>query len=49
MSTQKTISPVDGSVYVVREQATGEQIDQLLTKAAAAQKGWAATPLDERR
>ena len=43
------ISPIDNSVYAERSQATGEQIDQLLTKAAAAQKAWAQTPLDERR
>ena len=43
------ISPIDNSVYAERPQATGEQIDQLLTKAAAAQKAWAQTPLDERR
>jgi acyl-CoA reductase-like NAD-dependent aldehyde dehydrogenase len=49
MSIQKTISPVDGSVYVEREQATGAQIDALLAKAAAAQKAWARVPLDERR
>ncbi len=49
MSIQKTISPVDGSVYVEREQATGAQIDALLTKAAHAQKAWARVPLDERR
>lgn len=49
MSIQKTISPVDGSVYVEREQASGAQIDQLLTKAAAAQKAWARVGLEERR
>ncbi len=49
MSIQKTISPVDGSVYVEREQASGAQIDQLLSKAAAAQKAWARVGLEERR
>ena len=49
MSTLKTISPIDGSVYVERPLATVEQIDATLTKAAAAQKAWAHTPLDERR
>jgi len=43
------ISPIDGSIYAERPQATGEQIDQLLTKAAAAQKLWAQTPLNDRR
>lgn len=49
MSIQQTISPVDGRVYVVRDQATGAQIDAVLTKAAAAQKEWARTPLAERQ
>ncbi|MBI2687055.1 MAG: aldehyde dehydrogenase family protein [Acidobacteria bacterium] len=49
MSMQRTISPVDGSVYVERPLASPEQIDALLTKAAAAQKAWAKVPLDERR
>ena len=43
------ISPIDNSVYAERPEATGRQIDQLLTNAATAQKAWAQTPLDERR
>jgi len=43
------ISPIDNSVYAERPEATGRQIDQLLTNAAIAQKAWAQTPLDERR
>ncbi|HEU0122288.1 MAG TPA: aldehyde dehydrogenase family protein [Bryobacteraceae bacterium] len=49
MSIQQTISPVDGRVYVERTHATGDQIAQLLNKATAAQKSWAAVPLDDRR
>jgi len=49
MITQKTISPVDGSVYVERYQATPDQIDQILTAAAAAQKLWATTTIPERQ
>jgi acyl-CoA reductase-like NAD-dependent aldehyde dehydrogenase len=48
MTTQKTISPVDGREYVVRELASGQQIDAMLDRAVAAQKAWRATPLDER-
>lgn len=44
----RTISPVDGSVYVERERATGPQIEAVLEKAAAAQQGWRRVPLDER-
>jgi len=43
------ISPIDNSVYAERPEATGRQIDQLLTNAATAQKAWAQMPLDERR
>jgi len=37
---QKTISPVDDSVYVERTRATAQQIDATLSKAAAAQADW---------
>ncbi|MFN0102502.1 MAG: aldehyde dehydrogenase family protein [Bryobacteraceae bacterium] len=43
------ISPIDGGIYAERPQATGEQIDRLLAKAAAAQKPWVHKPLNERR
>ena len=48
-SVNATPALVDGRVYVVRDQATGAQIDAVLTKAAAAQKEWARTPLAERQ
>lgn len=49
MSIQQTISPIDGSVYAERTLATVGQIDQLLNKAAAAQKEWAQTAIAERQ
>jgi len=45
---QKTISPIDGSVYVERELASPEQIDQVLQTAVQAQTDWTHTSLDER-
>jgi acyl-CoA reductase-like NAD-dependent aldehyde dehydrogenase len=48
MAVQQTISPVDGSVHVERELATPEIVDAVLERAVAAQRGWRATPLDER-
>ena len=46
--TQKTFSPVDGSLYVERPLATASDIDRSLTEATVAQVAWAATPLSER-
>ncbi|KAA0012873.1 aldehyde dehydrogenase family protein [Billgrantia pellis] len=48
MATQKTISPVDGSVYVEREQADPGQVEATLIRAVAAQREWRETSLDER-
>jgi acyl-CoA reductase-like NAD-dependent aldehyde dehydrogenase len=48
MATQQTISPVDGSVYAVRELANGAQIEAALASAHAAQRGWRQTSLAER-
>ncbi|MCS7023493.1 MAG: aldehyde dehydrogenase family protein [Bryobacteraceae bacterium] len=48
MRIQKTISPVDGRVYVERELARGEQIEEALNKAVQAQAAWRKTPLEER-
>lgn len=49
MTLQRTISPVDGSVYVERELADAAAIERALERAAAAQRGWARVPLAERR
>jgi acyl-CoA reductase-like NAD-dependent aldehyde dehydrogenase len=45
---QKTISPVDGSVYLERQLATDEMIENALAKATAAQKEWKKTTITER-
>jgi acyl-CoA reductase-like NAD-dependent aldehyde dehydrogenase len=45
---QRTVSPVDGSVYVERELASGEQIDAALTRAVSAQHAWKRVPIAER-
>lgn len=43
--TQQTISPIDNSIYVERELATGAQIEAALTKAATAQQEWKQVPV----
>jgi acyl-CoA reductase-like NAD-dependent aldehyde dehydrogenase len=48
MSKLQCISPIDGSVYVERELATGSEIQAALATAELAQKGWQQTPLVER-
>jgi acyl-CoA reductase-like NAD-dependent aldehyde dehydrogenase len=47
-NTQKTITPVDGSVYAERPYATSAQISATLQQAAQAQSRWKHTPLAER-
>ena len=48
MTTQKTISPVDGSVYCERDLATDATIDAALTRARRAQQSWRLTPVADR-
>ena len=48
MAIQRTISPVDGRIYVERSLAGPEELEQTLAQAARAQKAWARTPLDQR-
>lgn len=48
MSIQKTVSPVDGRVFVERELAQAAQIEAALERAATAQKTWRGVPLEER-
>lgn len=48
MPTQKTISPIDGSVYVERTLAEPDAVEAALTHAVAAQKEWRKTTLAER-
>jgi acyl-CoA reductase-like NAD-dependent aldehyde dehydrogenase len=45
---QKTISPVDGSVYVERPLAAASEIRKILERAKAAQATWHRVPLAER-
>ncbi|WP_159472196.1 aldehyde dehydrogenase family protein [Dyadobacter sp. 3J3] len=45
---QKTISPIDGSVYLERPLATDEMIESALAKATEAQKEWRKTTVQER-
>ncbi|HKZ74799.1 MAG TPA: aldehyde dehydrogenase family protein [Steroidobacteraceae bacterium] len=45
---QRTISPVDGRVYVERPYANAAQIDAALAAAVSAQRSWRATPIEER-
>ena len=45
---QKTITPVDGSVYAERELASARSIEQALEKASKAQKAWKQLPVAER-
>ena len=48
MKPIQLISPVDGSVYAERMPLTPEEATAAAARARAAQKGWAARPLDER-
>lgn len=43
------ISPVDGRVYAERPALSPEAADAAVARARAAQSGWAARPLEERR
>lgn len=47
-TTLRTISPVDGRVYVERPLAVHAQIEAVLERATKAAAGWAATPLETR-
>jgi len=47
-TTQRTISPVDQSVYVERDLATPEQIDHALDTATRTQREWKHVPIADR-
>jgi acyl-CoA reductase-like NAD-dependent aldehyde dehydrogenase len=49
MSTIQCITSVDGSVYVERETANADAIQQALSAAATAQQIWKNTPIGERQ
>ncbi len=44
----KCVSPVDGSVYVDRPLASGNDIDKALARAREARESWGRTPVKER-
>jgi acyl-CoA reductase-like NAD-dependent aldehyde dehydrogenase len=48
MDIQKTISPIDGAVFVERPFAADADIADTLTRARAAQRDWARRPVAER-
>jgi acyl-CoA reductase-like NAD-dependent aldehyde dehydrogenase len=48
MSIQKTITPVDGTVYCERELAGDAWLDELLERAVAASRAWRETDLAAR-
>ncbi|MDQ7250279.1 aldehyde dehydrogenase family protein [Dongia sedimenti] len=47
-ATQKTITPIDNSVYVERPYATAQEIAATLKTAAEAQRAWKQVPVAER-
>jgi len=49
MSTIQCITPVDGSVYIERETASAEDIQQAISSANAAQQLWKNTTIAERQ
>jgi acyl-CoA reductase-like NAD-dependent aldehyde dehydrogenase len=48
MTVQRTVSPIDQSVYVERELAEGPAIQRALEAARAAQAKWRQVPLEKR-
>jgi acyl-CoA reductase-like NAD-dependent aldehyde dehydrogenase len=45
---QRTITPVDGSVYVERPLATAEEVARAVERARSAQRAWRGRSVDER-
>ncbi|MGE5523800.1 MAG: aldehyde dehydrogenase family protein [Rhodospirillaceae bacterium] len=45
---QRTVSPIDGSVYVERALASQDDIDAALANAVSAQRQWRRVPISER-
>src|SRR5437868_6382994 len=45
---QRTITPIDGSLYAERPLASAREIDAALERAAAAQRQWRQVPVGER-
>ncbi|MCP4874881.1 MAG: aldehyde dehydrogenase family protein [Gammaproteobacteria bacterium] len=49
MTTLQCISPVDGSVYVERQSASADEIQQALAASASAQQAWKNTSVEQRQ
>ena len=47
-TVQRTVSPIDGSVYVERKRAKAADIERALAKAVGAQAQWRHVPIAER-
>src|SRR5688500_5928166 len=45
---QRTVSPIDGSVYVERELASADAINRVLDQARTAQRAWRTTSVSDR-
>ncbi len=45
---QRTVSPIDGSVYVERPLASDESVEKAIARAVTAQKEWSAVSVSER-
>lgn len=45
---QRTVSPIDGSVYVERELASADTINRVLDQARTAQRAWRTTSIADR-
>jgi acyl-CoA reductase-like NAD-dependent aldehyde dehydrogenase len=48
VKVQRTVSPVDGSLYAERRLASGNQVEQALARAVEAQRRWKRVPVAER-
>src|SRR6202012_588717 len=48
MPVQKTVSPVDGSLYCERALARSDEINAVLGRASHAQRAWCNVPIAER-
>ena len=45
---QNLVSPIDGSIVAQRELASDSQIEQVLSRAHTARRGWVATSIAQR-
>ncbi len=45
----RTVSPIDGQIFVERELATGSAVSEAVARAQTAQSGWRRTSVEERQ